>query len=116
MTLYTEHPVSDADGRTVATEVSGNVFAALGFDEADAARACIRADLAGALAQHVQASGWTQAIAAQHLGTTQARISALVRGRVASLSLDALVTMAARAGLRVRLAPITARQRRKTAA
>jgi predicted XRE-type DNA-binding protein len=49
--------------------------------------------------------GWkvTQAEAAKRLGITQPRLNALVRGRLDKFSLDALMNLAARAGLSVRV-------------
>ena len=50
-------------------------------------------------------SGWqvTQTDAARRLGVTQPRLNDLLRGRVGKFSLDALVAIAARAGLAVHL-------------
>ena len=50
-------------------------------------------------------SAWhvTQTEAARHLGVTQPRLDDLLRGRVGKFSLDALVALAARAGLAVHL-------------
>ena len=48
-------------------------------------------------------SGMTQAEAARVLGLTQPRLNALLKGRIGLFSLDALVDIAARAGLDVRL-------------
>jgi predicted XRE-type DNA-binding protein len=49
--------------------------------------------------------GWevTQAEAAKRLGITQPRLNALLRGRLDKFSLDALMNLAARAGLSVRV-------------
>lgn len=47
--------------------------------------------------------GWTQAVAAEHLGLTQPRISDLFRGKIYKFSLDALVDAAAKLGIRVRV-------------
>ncbi|WGF86725.1 helix-turn-helix domain-containing protein [Marinivivus vitaminiproducens] len=47
--------------------------------------------------------GWTQKEAAKRLGVTQPRISDLMRGKIDLFSLDALVAMAADAGLHVEL-------------
>jgi predicted XRE-type DNA-binding protein len=44
-----------------------------------------------------------QTIAAKRLGITQPRLNDLLRGRVDKFSLDALVELAARAGLKVSL-------------
>ncbi|MGO4563928.1 XRE family transcriptional regulator [Rhizobium sp. 2YAF20] len=53
------------------------------------------------LAETEQVRGWklTQAEAARRLETTQPRLSDLMRGWVNSFSLDASVSLAARAGL-----------------
>ena len=45
----------------------------------------------------------TQAAAAKALGLTQPRLNALLRGKIGLFSLDALVNIASRAGLNVRL-------------
>jgi CRP/FNR family transcriptional regulator, cyclic AMP receptor protein len=49
-------------------------------------------------------TGLTQAEAAARLGLTQPRLNALLKGRVEQFSLDALMNVAARAGLHVQLA------------
>jgi len=48
-------------------------------------------------------SGLTQAQAAKQLGITQPRLNALLKGRIGLFNLDALVNIASRAGLNVRL-------------
>ncbi len=50
-------------------------------------------------------SGWkvTQAVAAKRLGLTQPRMNDLVRGRINKFSLDALINLAGRAGLSIRV-------------
>ncbi len=45
----------------------------------------------------------TQAAAAKRLGLTQPRMNDLVRGRINKFSLDALINLAVRAGLSVRV-------------
>jgi predicted XRE-type DNA-binding protein len=45
----------------------------------------------------------TQAAAAKRLGLTQPRMNDLVRGRINKFSLDALINLAARAGLSIRV-------------
>jgi len=52
----------------------------------------------------IQARGWTQAQAAERFGVSQARVSALVRGKWQKFSLDMRVMLAARAGQRGELA------------
>jgi len=60
----------------------------------------IRSTLLMGLEQWLAASGLTQTAAAQALGVTQARVSDIKRGKINRFSLDLLVRLAARAGLR----------------
>jgi predicted XRE-type DNA-binding protein len=53
--------------------------------------------------EFIGSKGWTQKEAAGHLGVTQPRLNDLLRGKIDKFSLDALVLMAARAGLAVQL-------------
>ena len=81
---------------------SGNIFADLGFDKAEAENLKLRSDLMIRIVEFYQKSGMTQA-AAKALGITQPRLNALLKGKIALFSLDALVNIASRAGLNVRL-------------
>jgi predicted XRE-type DNA-binding protein len=63
----------------------------------------LRSSLMMALEDHIQRSGMTQAEAARVLGVTQPRLADLMRGKIDIFDLDALVSMTATAGLRVRL-------------
>ena len=60
-----------------------------------------RAVLMTALREHVQQRTGTQAEKAEALGITQPRLNDLLKGRVDKFSLDALVALAPKAGLRV---------------
>lgn len=82
---------------------SGNVFVDLGFDPAEAEVMKLRAEVMIRIEQSVKSRGWTQAEAARRLGVTQPRISRLVQGKWEDFSLDMLLTLAARAGLKPRL-------------
>ena len=82
---------------------SDNVFRDLGFDESEAQNLLLRADLMIAIQRSVSKSGLSQTEAARKLGVTQPRLSDLYRHRIRRFSLDALVTLAARAGLAVRM-------------
>ncbi|PKM14490.1 MAG: transcriptional regulator [Gammaproteobacteria bacterium HGW-Gammaproteobacteria-2] len=84
-------------------EGSGNVFADLGFDDAQAQVLALRAEAMLRLSEHLRAQGWTQAEAARHLGITQPRVSRLLKGAWQDFSLDMLLTLAARAGLHPQL-------------
>ncbi len=83
------------------TPSSGNVFVDLGFDEEEAAHLEVRSTLMFTIRKLIQEQGLTQAKAAQLLGVTQPRISDLVRGRIDLFSIDSLVDMLARAGIKV---------------
>lgn len=85
-------------------ESSGNVFDDLGFSAEESAILKMRAELMAGLRTAIEEQGWTQAEASQHLGVAQSRVSDLVRGKWDKFSLDMLVTLATRAGLKVELA------------
>jgi predicted XRE-type DNA-binding protein len=59
----------------------------------------VRSELIIALTELIKKRGMTQTDAAKMFGVTQPRISDLMRGKVELFSLDALVDMAAIAGL-----------------
>ncbi|MBA3033135.1 MAG: helix-turn-helix domain-containing protein [Gammaproteobacteria bacterium] len=85
------------------TKSSGNVFADLGFSADEAQNLLLRSQTMSALASWYLASGLTQAQAAKALGITQPRLNQLLKGKINEFSLDALVTIATRAGMRVAL-------------
>ena len=88
---------------TRITESSGNVFVDLGFDAAEAEVMKLRTEVMIRTAQQLKAHGWTQVEAARRLGITQPRVSRLIKGKVEDFSLDMLLTLATRAGLRTEL-------------
>ena len=92
-----------AKKRATMTKSSGNVFVDLGFPPEEAAILAMRADLMGRLRLLIEKKGWTQADAAQTLGVSQSRVSDLVRGKWDKFSLDMLIALATRAGMRVQL-------------
>lgn len=63
----------------------------------------LRSALMTALRDHIIRSEMNQAEAARLFGVTQPRISDLMRGKINLFGLDALVNMAATAGLRIEL-------------
>lgn len=85
------------------THGSDNVFEDVGFKAEEAANLKIRADLLLDLRQYIQTRGWTQTEAADFFGETQPRISNLLKGEIGRFSIDKLIVMLARAGIRVRL-------------
>jgi predicted XRE-type DNA-binding protein len=78
-----------------------NVWNAI--EPAAAASMKARAQLLTAIRETVEAWGGTQAAAAKRLRLTQPRMNDLLRGRISKFSLDALLDVAARAGLTVRV-------------
>ncbi|MDD2536080.1 MAG: helix-turn-helix domain-containing protein [Macromonas bipunctata] len=63
----------------------------------------LRSALMTALKQHLTRTEMTQAQAAKLLGVTQPRVSDLMRGKINLFGLDALVNMAAAAGLHIEM-------------
>jgi predicted XRE-type DNA-binding protein len=84
-------------------EVFESVWDALEPSPIEAAHMKMRSDLMIAIQEAV--AGWdlTQAEAAKRLAVTQPRLNDLLRGRISKFSLDALATLAARAGLGLRI-------------
>lgn len=82
-------------------EPIADIFTALFDDPAEAARLSLLSDMMNAAQDHVRAQGWTQKEAAKRLGVTQPRISDLMRGKISLFSIDALVVMLNKAGVRL---------------
>lgn len=85
------------------TRGSDNIFVDLGFPPGEAENLKLRSHLMIAVVSFYRRSGLTQAEAARRLGITQPRLNALLKGKIDLFSLDALVNIANRAGLNVRL-------------
>ena len=80
---------------------SGNVFADLGFHQDEAEHLRIRSALMATLREVLKKQNLTQAEAARLLDVSQPRVSDLVRGKIGLFSIDTLVDMLARVGIRV---------------
>jgi predicted XRE-type DNA-binding protein len=63
----------------------------------------LRAALIRAIRDRIDGAGWSQSTAAQNLGLTQPRVSDLYRGKISKFSLDALVEIASKLGIHVRV-------------
>ena len=85
------------------THGSGNVFLDLGFRKREAENLKLRSELMMRIEDFYKKSGMTQAKAGELLGLTTPRLDALLKGKIGLFSLDALVDIATRAGLSVRL-------------
>jgi predicted XRE-type DNA-binding protein len=94
-------PVSSQFGARHITPAGRSVFHDL-FPPEEAAELEMRSVLLLGLEDWL-ANIKTQSQAAEILGTTQARISDIKRGKIRKFSLDLLVRLAARAGLRPKL-------------
>ena len=88
---------------TRVTKSCGNVFIDLGFEPAEAAVMLMRADLMLALERYIASNGWTQAEAAKRMGITQPRVSKIKKRKLDEFSLDMLLLLAARLGMRAEL-------------
>ncbi len=80
-----------------------SVWDAIEDTPAQAANMKLRSVLMTALKDHITRTGMSQTEAAQLFGVTQPRVSDLMRGKINLFALDALVNMAAAAGLRIEL-------------
>lgn len=84
-------------------ESCGNIFLDLGFPPDEAKLLTMRADLMTRLSDWIDTTGLTQMEVAKMLGIKQSRVSDLVRGKWERFSLDTLVSLALRAGMRVEM-------------
>ena len=103
MKSKTRRPRRKANARLADTRVipgSGNIFVDLGFDEAEARVMALRVELMMRLRERLLEKGYTQVEAAKRLGVTQPRVSALLKGSWQDFSMDMLLTLATRAGLK----------------
>lgn len=87
----------------MAHEKYGNVWFALEASGADAINMSLRSDLMTSIEKIV--AGWSlpQAEAARRLGLTRPRLNDLLRGKISKFSIEALTSIAHRAGLTVKM-------------
>ena len=78
---------------------SGNVFADLGFRDAE--ERMWKAQLAIKISRLIQSKGWTQVQAAERVGLDQPKISQLMRGGLTGFSADRLFAILNRLGYNV---------------
>ena len=90
----------------------GNVFADLGFSDAEAENLKVRASLMQRVIKLIEDRGLTQGEAAHDFGVSQPRVSDLVRGKIGRFSVDTLIEMLGNAGVAV---TVTTRVRRRVA-
>ena len=85
------------------TRSTGNVFRDLGFPPDEAEHLRVRSDLLAQIQKAIRSQGLKQGEAAKLLEVTQPRVSDLMRGRLDLFSVDTLIDMLARLGIRVRV-------------
>ncbi len=86
---------SSANGEKVERG-SGNVFADLGFQDAE--ERLLKAKLATKIAQLIDRKGWTQAETAERTALDQPKVSRLLRGQLSGFSADRLFAVLNRLG------------------
>ena len=89
------------------------MFRDLGFPEGEAHTLALRSELMIGVERAVIGNRLTRAAAAKRLGIAQLRLNALLQGKLDQFDLDALVTIATRAGLRVKLGIVRRRAARR---
>jgi predicted XRE-type DNA-binding protein len=82
---------------------SGNLFLDLGFPPEEAAILQMRSEVMADLRKFIQSKKLTQAEAAKILEVSQSRVSDLIRGKWEKFSLEMLIVLATRAGMRISL-------------
>lgn len=80
-----------------------NVWFAIEANDADAINMTMRSDLMTSIEKAVRNWKLSQGEAAKRLGITRPRLNDLMRGKISKFSLDALTTLATRAGLTVKM-------------
>jgi predicted XRE-type DNA-binding protein len=100
--------------RMKVTPSSGNVFADLGFPDAEELQA--KADLVIQIIQIIEERGLKQAEAAEIMGIDQPKVSALVRGKLDGFSMERLYRFLNALGMDVEIVvkPTSKRQRQAT--
>ena len=89
-------------------EKFGSVWDAIEDSPQEAENMKLRSGLMRALSEYLVSSGLSQAQAAKLFGVTQPRVSDLMRGKINLFALDALVNMAAAAGMHVEMRVVQA--------
>jgi len=96
------------------TSSAGNVFRDVGFPRKEAEHLLVRANLLVSVQEEITRRGLTQAAAAKILRVHPPRVSDMMRGRIDLFSIETLIDMLARLGLRVTL--VTRRIRKRAGA
>ena len=79
----------------------GEIFEALGYSKEESASMLIRSRLMGDLREHIEGSGMSLRKAAAYFGVSHPRINDIMQGRIDKFTIDYLVNLAAKAGMKV---------------
>lgn len=101
--------------RLKMTRSSGNVFSDVGFSAPEAEHLKVRADLLIQIETALKARGLKPADAAKLLGISQRSLNDLVSGRIDLFSVESLIDLLARLGVRVKVVVVAARKRLQVA-
>jgi predicted XRE-type DNA-binding protein len=88
----------------MTSQTFASVWDAIEDTPTEAANMKARSELMIALQDAIEAWALTQSASAKRLGVSQPRLNDLLKGRISKFSLDALMNLAAAAGLEVRIA------------
>jgi predicted XRE-type DNA-binding protein len=101
--------------RLKMTRSSGNVFSDVGFSAEEAEHLRVRADLLIQIQTALKARGLKPADAAKLFGVSQRNVNDLLSGRIDRFSVDSLIDLLARLGVRVKLVVVPAKKRLQVA-
>lgn len=87
----------------MSTKRFTSVWDAIADTPEEAANMKVRSQLMAQLKTFIEQSGLSQSDVAKLFGITQPRVSDLMRGKIHLFAIDALVNMAAKAGLQIQL-------------
>ena len=88
-------------GLAMKFEIFDDVLDAIAKSPEDAANKKLRYELMHSIVREVKSWGVSQGVAAKRLGITRARLNMLLKGRMGSFSLDALMGLAEAGGVQV---------------
>ena len=84
-------------------KIQENIFEDLGFESDEAVNLKIRADLILDLQRYIKKQNWTQQETATFFNETQPRVSNLMNGDIKRFSIDKLVQMIVKTGMKVKV-------------
>jgi predicted XRE-type DNA-binding protein len=90
-------------GKRKPIQGSGNIFKDLGFGDEEAVNLYARGQLAIEIKKIIEANGWSQREAANHMGIAQPRIAEVVKMRIEHFTIDTLIKYLGKLHYRVSL-------------